>query len=53
LDNFDMFTLCNGDFVCEGITRVRARGKPNLLNSAGIVADITKRDAVRPVFEGL
>lgn len=52
LFNYNMFAYLDGDYLHKAVAHVRAGGKPNELKAAGIVPDLSKRGAVRSVFDG-
>ena len=52
LFNYNMFAYLDGDYLLKALAHVKTGGKPDQLKSAGIVPDLTKRGAVRSVFDG-
>ncbi|KAA0256453.1 MAG: twin-arginine translocation pathway signal protein [Acidobacteria bacterium] len=52
LFNYNMFAYLDGDYLLKALAHVKAGGKPDQLASAGILPDMTKRGAVRSVFDG-
>jgi hypothetical protein len=52
LFNYNMFAYLDGDYLLKALDHIQKGGKPDQLKSAGIVPDMTKRGAVRMVFDG-
>lgn len=52
LFNYNMFAYLDGDFLYKAVEHLHAGGKPADLKAAGIVPDMTKRGAVRSLFDG-
>ena len=52
LFNYNMFAYLDGEFVEKAVAHLRQGGNPKDLASAGIRPDMTKRGAVRSVFDG-
>jgi len=52
LFNYNMFAYLDGDFLHKAVAHIKQGGKPNQLKDAGIVPDMTKRGAVRMVYDG-
>ncbi len=52
LFNYNMFAYLDGDFLNKAVDYIKRGGKPDQLKSAGIVPDMTKRGAVRSVYDG-
>ena len=50
--NSDMFAYLDGDFLNKAVDYIKKGGKPNKLKGAGIVPNMQKRGAVRPVYDG-
>ena len=52
LFNYNMFAYIDGDFLNQAVDYIQKGGKPDQLKAAGIVPDMTKRGAVRSVYDG-
>jgi arylsulfatase A-like enzyme len=52
LFNYNMFAYLDGDFLNKAIDYVQKGGKPADVKAAGIVPDMSKRGAVRSVYDG-
>jgi arylsulfatase len=52
LFNYNMFAYLDGDFLNRAVDAMQKGTKPDQLKAAGIVPDLTKRGAVRSVFDG-
>jgi arylsulfatase len=52
LFNYNMFAYIDGNFLNKAGDFIQKGGKPDQLKSAGIVPDMTKRGAVRSIFDG-
>ena len=52
LFNYNMFAYLDGEFLNRAVDYIQKGGKPDQLKAAGIVPDMTKRGAVRSVFDG-
>jgi len=52
LFNYNMFAYLDGDFLLKAVAHLQEGGKPAELKSAGIVPDMTKRGAVRSIYDG-
>jgi arylsulfatase len=52
LFNYNMFAYLDGDFLYKAVAHIKKGGDPKQLKEAGIVPDMTKRGAVRMVFDG-
>lgn len=52
LFNYNMFAYLDGDFLHEAVAHIRQGGNPKQLEQAGIVPDMSKRGAVRMVYDG-
>jgi arylsulfatase len=52
LFNYNMFAYLDGDFLKKAVAYIQQGGKPNQLKDAGIVPDMTKRGAVRMLYDG-
>jgi arylsulfatase len=52
LFNYNMFAYLDGDYLMKAVAHLQAGGKPAELKSSGVVPDLTKRGAVRSVFDG-
>ena len=52
LFNYNMFAYLDGDFLNKAVAHLQQGGKPDQLKSAGIVPDMSKRGAVRSVYDG-
>ena len=47
-----MFAYLDGDFLYKAVAHIKQGGNPKQLKQAGIVPDMTKRGAVRMVYDG-
>ncbi|MCK6487737.1 MAG: sulfatase-like hydrolase/transferase [Planctomycetes bacterium] len=52
LFNYNMFAYLDSDFLAKAVAHIKAGGKPDQLKAAGIVPDLSRRGAVRSVFDG-
>jgi arylsulfatase len=52
LFNYNMFAYLDGDYLLKAVDHIQQGGRPDQLKSAGIVPDMTKRGAVRMVYDG-
>jgi arylsulfatase A-like enzyme len=52
LFNYNMFAYIDGDYLNKAVDYINAGGKANQLKSAGILPDMTKRGAVRSIYDG-
>lgn len=52
LFNYNMFAYLDGDFLYKAVAHIKQGGDPKQLKEAGIVPDLSKRGAVRMVFDG-
>lgn len=52
LFNYNMFAYLDGDFLYKAVAHIKQGGNPKQLKQAGIVPDMTKRGAVRMVYDG-
>ncbi len=52
LFNYNMFAYLDGDYLLKALDYIQKGGKPDQLKSAGIVPDMTKRGAIRSVYDG-
>jgi arylsulfatase len=52
LFNYNMFAYLDGDFLHKAVAYMQSGGKPGDVKNAGIVPDMTKRGAVRSVYDG-
>lgn len=52
LFNYNMFAYLDSDFLARAVAHIKAGGKPDQLKAAGIVPDLSRRGAVRSVFDG-
>jgi len=52
LFNYNMFAYIDGDFLNKAVDAIQKGVKPDQLKAAGIVPDMTRRGAVRSVFDG-
>ena len=52
LFNYNMFAYLDGDFLLKAVAHIKQGGNPNQLKDAGIVPDMTKRGAVRMLYDG-
>ena len=52
LFNYNMFAYLDGDYLHKAVAHIQQGGKPDRLKAAGIVPDMTKRGAVRSVYDG-
>ena len=47
-----MFAYVDGDYLLKAVEHIQKGGNPRELKAAGIVPDLTKRGAVRSVYDG-
>jgi len=52
LYNFNMLAYIDGDFAFRALDFIHKGGKGNQLKDAGIMPDLTKRGAIRSIFDG-
>jgi arylsulfatase len=52
LFNYNMFAYLDGEYLMKAVAHIRQGGNPKKLKEAGVVPDLTKRGAVRSVFDG-
>jgi arylsulfatase len=52
LFNYNMFAYLDGDFLHKAVAHIHQGGNPKQLKDVGIVPDMTKRGAVRMVYDG-
>ncbi|KAB2890284.1 MAG: sulfatase-like hydrolase/transferase [Desulfobulbaceae bacterium] len=52
LFNYNMFAYLDGDFLYKAVAFIKKGGNPKQLKEAGIVPDMTKRGAMRMVYDG-
>jgi arylsulfatase len=52
LFNYNMFAYLDGDYLLKAVAHIQGGGDPKKLKEAGLVPDLTKRGAVRSVFDG-
>jgi arylsulfatase len=52
LFNYNMFAYLDGDYLLKAVEHIQKGGKPDQLKRAGLVPDMTKRGAVRMVYDG-
>jgi len=52
LFNYNMFAYLDGDFLHKAVGHIHQGGNPKQLKDVGIVPDMTKRGAVRMVYDG-
>ena len=52
LFNYNMFAYLDGDYLHKAVAHLQSGGKPADLKSTGAVPDMSKRGAVRSVFDG-
>ena len=52
LFNYNMFAYLDGDFLHKAAAHIKRGGDPKQIKAAGIVPDMTKRGAVRSVYDG-
>jgi len=52
LFNYNMFAYLDGDFLLKAVGFIQKGGNPKEIKGAGITPDMTKRGAVRSVFDG-
>jgi arylsulfatase len=52
LFNYNMFAYLDGPFLLKAVEFIQQGGDPQRLEEAGIVPDLSKRGAVRSVFDG-
>ncbi|MGC3999944.1 MAG: sulfatase-like hydrolase/transferase [Anaeromyxobacter sp.] len=52
LFNYNMFAYVDGDYLMKAVQHLRAGGKPKELKADGIVPDLSRRGAMRSVFDG-
>jgi len=52
LFNYNMFAYLDGDYLHKAVAHLQSGGKPADLKGTGAVPDMSKRGAVRSVFDG-
>jgi arylsulfatase len=52
LFNYNMFAYIDGEYLNKAVEHIHRGGKPKELKDVGIVPDMTKRGAVRSVYDG-
>jgi arylsulfatase A-like enzyme len=52
LFNYNMFAYLDGGYLMKAVAHIQQGGDPKKLKEAGVVPDLTKRGAVRSVFDG-
>lgn len=52
LFNYNMFAYLDGDFLLKAVAFISKGGKPSDVKAAGIAPDMSKRGAVRAVYDG-
>jgi arylsulfatase len=52
LFNYNMFAYLDGDYLMKAVAFIQQGGDPKKLKEAGMVPDMTKRGAVRSVYDG-
>jgi len=52
LFNYNMFAYLDGDFLNKAVAYLQQGGKPDQLKSTGVTPDMSKRGAVRSVYDG-
>jgi arylsulfatase A-like enzyme len=52
LFNYNMFAYLDGDYLLQAVAFIQRGGDPKKLKEAGMVPDMSKRGAVRSVFDG-
>ena len=52
LFNYNMFAYLDGDYLVKAVEFIKKGGKPKELMASGVVPDMSKRGAVRSVFDG-
>jgi len=52
LFNYNMFAYLDGDFLHKAVAHMQTGGTPADVRNAGVVPDMTKRGAVRSVYDG-
>jgi arylsulfatase len=52
LFNYNMFAYVDGDYLLKAVKHIQQGGNPRKLKEAGLVPDLTKRGAVRSVYDG-
>jgi arylsulfatase len=52
LFNYNMFAYLDGDYLLKAVEQIQKGVKPDQLKAAGLVPDMTKRGAVRSVYDG-
>ena len=52
LFNYNMFAYLDGDYLLKAIAFIQQGGDPKKLKEAGMVPDMSKRGAVRSVYDG-
>lgn len=52
LFNYNMFAYLDGDYLYKAVAHIKQGGNPKQLKQAGIAPDMTKRGAVRMVYDG-
>ncbi len=52
LFNYNMFAYLDGDYLHKAVAHLRQGGKPGDLKATGVTPDLSKRGAVRSIFDG-
>ncbi len=52
LFNYNMFAYVDGDYLLKAVEHIQKGGNPRELKAAGIAPDLTRRGAVRSVYDG-
>ncbi len=52
LFNYNMFAYLDGDYLLKAVAFIQQGGDPKKLQDAGMTPDMTKRGAVRSVYDG-
>ncbi|GAA5174507.1 hypothetical protein GCM10025771_04390 [Niveibacterium umoris] len=52
LFNYNMFAYLDGDYLYKAVAHIKQGGDPKKLKEAGLVPDMSKRGAVRMVYDG-
>jgi arylsulfatase len=52
LFNYNMFAYVDGDYLLKAAEHIRKGGNPRDLKAAGLLPDLTKRGALRSMFDG-
>lgn len=52
LFNYNMFAYIDGDFLYKAVAHIKQGGNPKQLQAAGIVPDMSKRGAMRMIYDG-